>query len=373
MPYQKLFGKIESVRLQNVSKKYDGHFAVAHLDLEIRGGELLILIGPSGSGKTTTLKFINRLIEPEAGRITINGRDIMEFDPVRLRRNIGYVIQDIGLFPHMTIKDNIGLVPRLEGWPENRISERVRYLLDFVSLPPESFMFRYPSQLSGGQKQRVGLARALAMDPPLLLMDEPFGALDPILRHQLQYEFNIIKQEIGRTIVFVTHDIDEAFKLGDRIGIMADARLVQVGTPEELILEPANELVADIVDAKRKFKHIDNLRVKDLMSPLDGRYIFEASTTLDKAAAEMSDNDQEIAFVFDGPRLAGQVRMYDLLNSTGTTLGDIAVPSLAFSPFDRVAVALEEMKRRKISTAVVIEGSRPLGLFLSDEVLMRLI
>jgi len=226
MSTQRLFDRIDSVRLQQVTKKYDELFAVEQLDLDLQGGELLILIGPSGSGKTTTLRMINRLIEPDDGVITINDHDIMEFDPVRLRRNIGYVIQDIGLFPHMTIKENIGLVPRLEGWSDQEISDRVKHLLDFVSLPPESFMDRYPGQLSGGQQQRVGLARA---------MDEPFGALDPILRKQLQDEFNVIKQEIGRTILFVTHDIDEAFKLGDRIGIMSDARLIQIGTPEELI------------------------------------------------------------------------------------------------------------------------------------------
>ena len=372
---QRLFDRIESIRLANVTKKYDDRFAVDDLNLEIKGGELLILIGQSGSGKTTTLRMINRLIELDEGHITINGQDIMGFDPVKLRRNIGYVIQNIGLFPHMDIHDNIGLVPKLEGWSEGEISERVENLLDFVALPHETFINRYPRQLSGGQQQRVGLARALAMDPPLLLMDEPFGALDPLLRRQLQDEFVRIKHEIGRTIVFVTHDIDEAFKLGDRIGIMDGGKLVQVGTPEELILAPENELVASIVDADKKFKHMDTLKVRDMLSHLDDKYIFESGMGVDQALDRMAVNNVEIGIVCDGSGLAGQVEMADLLRSRGEgkTLEDIAESSIVFSPHDSVAMALAELKDRGRSVAIVMENERPFGLFFSDEVLLKLI
>jgi len=375
MSTQRLFDRIDSVRLQQVTKKYDELFAVEQLDLDLQGGELLILIGPSGSGKTTTLRMINRLIEPDDGVITINDHDIMEFDPVRLRRNIGYVIQDIGLFPHMTIKENIGLVPRLEGWSDQEISDRVKHLLDFVSLPPESFMDRYPGQLSGGQQQRVGLARALAMDPPLLLMDEPFGALDPILRKQLQDEFNVIKQEIGRTILFVTHDIDEAFKLGDRIGIMSDARLIQIGTPEELILHPENELVSDIVDAKRKFKHIDTLRVKDMMSPITDKYLFDAGMTAHEAVNRMTQTNVELAIVLDGSDLVRYVEMADLVQQKhdDVTLWDIARPAPGFSSNDHIASALGKLKDMGESLGVVMEADRPVGLFFLDNVLLKLI
>lgn len=375
MSTQRLFDRIDSVRLQQVTKKYDELFAVEQLDLDLQGGELLILIGPSGSGKTTTLRMINRLIEPDDGVITINDHDIMEFDPVRLRRNIGYVIQDIGLFPHMTIKENIGLVPRLEGWSNQEISDRVKHLLDFVSLPPESFMDRYPGQLSGGQQQRVGLARALAMDPPLLLMDEPFGALDPILRKQLQDEFNVIKQEIGRTILFVTHDIDEAFKLGDRIGIMSDARLIQIGTPEELILHPENELVSDIVDAKRKFKHIDTLRVKDMMSPITDKYLFDAGMTAHEAVNRMTQTNVELAIVLDGSDLVRYVEMADLVQQKhdDVTLWDIARPTPGFSSNDHIASALGKLKDMGESLGVVMEADRPVGLFFLDNVLLKLI
>lgn len=375
MSTQRLFDRIDSVRLQQVTKKYDELFAVEQLDLDLQGGELLILIGPSGSGKTTTLRMINRLIEPDDGIITINDHDIMEFDSVRLRRNIGYVIQDIGLFPHMTIKENIGLVPRLEGWSDQEISDRVKHLLDFVSLPPESFMDRYPAQLSGGQQQRVGLARALAMDPPLLLMDEPFGALDPILRKQLQDEFNVIKQEIGRTILFVTHDIDEAFKLGDRIGIMSDARLIQIGTPEELILHPENELVSDIVDAKRKFKHIDTLRVKDMMSPITDKYLFDAGMTAHEAVNRMTQTNVELAIVLDGSDLVRYVEMADLVQQKhdDVTLWDIARPTPGFSSNDHIASALWKLKDMGESLGVVMEADRPVGLFFLDNVLLKLI
>jgi osmoprotectant transport system ATP-binding protein len=374
MPSRKLFDRIDSIQLENITKKYNNNFAVQDLDLKIHGGELLILIGPSGSGKTTTLRMINQLIEPDEGRILINNQDIMQFDSVKLRRNIGYVIQDIGLFPHMTIRNNIGLIPKLEGWSNNEITDKVKTLLDFVSLPPDQFLYRYPNQLSGGQQQRVGLARALAMDPPLLLMDEPFGALDPILRRQLQDEFCRIKQELGRTIVFVTHDIEEAFKLGDRIAIMDGANLIQIGKPEDLIFSPINELVSDIVDSNHKFKHMDTLNVKDLMSPMDDKYIFDGNIKVNDAVTRMTDNNIELGLVYSGSDFMGTVEMVNLLKYEGDEkLQDVAQSSTTFSPMHSVSSALSELKNKNESFAVVFNGDTPKGLLLSNEVFLKLI
>lgn len=375
MRTQRLFERIESIELQNVSKKYGSRFAVDSLDLTIEGGELLILIGPSGSGKTTTLRMINRMIEPDTGTILINDRNVMQLDPVSLRRNIGYVIQNIGLFPHMSIGENVGLVPKLEGWDVVRTTERVRHLLDFVSLPPDRFIRQYPRQLSGGQQQRVGLARALVMDPPLFLMDEPFGALDPILRKQLQEEFLEIKKEIGRTIVFITHDIEEAFRLGDRIAIMDNAKLVQVGVPEDLIFDPANDLVADIVDADRKFKHMDTLNVKDLMTPLDEKYVLDGAMDACSAVEVMKNRGTELGIVFENEVLAGKVEMVNLLKceEEHTLLRDIAKPVKVFALRDSVATALSEMKKSGEYMAVVMNMDTVAGMLVSDEVLLKLI
>ncbi len=375
MQSKRLFDRIDSIRFTGITKRYGNSFAVKDLDLEIKGGELLILIGPSGSGKTTTLRMINRMIEQDSGNVTINGLDTKDVDPVRLRRNIGYVIQNIGLFPHMTIGENIGLVPKLEGWEKKQQLERIKTLLNFVSLPPEMFMDRYPGQLSGGQQQRVGLARAMAMDPPLFLMDEPFGALDPILRKQLQKEFLKIKDEINRTIVFVTHDIEEALVLGDRIAIMNQAELVQVGPPEELIFNPANDLVADIVDTQRKFKHMDTLRVKDLMSPFENKYVLEGNTEVCDAVDEMTKREIENAFVFEGEKLLGEVTMVDLMKckSKSQKLIDIARPIKTFQPKDSVAFALSELKNSGEYLAVVMNSGEPVGILVSDEVLLKLI
>ncbi|MBN2487719.1 MAG: ATP-binding cassette domain-containing protein, partial [Methanosarcinaceae archaeon] len=268
-----------------------------------------------------------------------------------------------------------GLVPKLEGWENDRIKERVRYLLDFVSLPPDLFYNRYPRQLSGGQQQRVGLARALAMDPPLFLMDEPFGALDPILRKQLQEEFLKIKMEIGRTIVFVTHDIEEAFRLGDRIAIVDQAKIVQVGPPEELIFNPATKMVSEIVDTDRKFKHMDTLNVKDLMSPFYTKYVLDSKMDTCDAVDEMTERDLETAFVFDNDQLLGRITMVDLMKCREKTqkLADVARPLKTFRPLDSVAFALSELKKSGEYLAIVMNEDHPDGILISDEVLLKLI
>ena len=213
----------------------DGRTLLSNLNLVVQPGETLVLLGRSGSGKTTTMKLINRLIDPTAGELRVEGKSTIEWDPIRLRRRIGYVIQEIGLFPHLTVEENIGVVPRLEGWAPERIHERARMLLRMVGLDADRFAVRFPRELSGGQRQRIGVARALAADPPVILLDEPFGALDPITRREIQREFKTLQQELKKTMVFVTHDIAEAFVLGNRIALLKDGELILLDVPRALL------------------------------------------------------------------------------------------------------------------------------------------
>ena len=246
------------IRLENVTKTFPGQArpAVDALDLEVAPGTTCVLIGPSGCGKTTTMRIVNRLIEPDAGRILVAGEDVTRTDPVQLRRRIGYVIQQVGLFPHMTIAENVATVPQLLAWPAERIAKRVETMLSLVGLEPDQFLHRYPRHLSGGQRQRVGVARALAADPPVLLMDEPFGAVDPIVRAGLQAELLAILRGLSKTVIFVTHDIDEAVRMGDLVAIMKDGRLVQCDPPERLLAAPKDAFVADFVGADRALKRL---------------------------------------------------------------------------------------------------------------------
>ncbi|MGW0824332.1 ABC transporter ATP-binding protein [Streptomyces sp. NPDC002845] len=245
------------IRFEHVTKRYaDGTTAVDDLSFEVAEGELVTLVGPSGCGKTTTMKMVNRLIEPTGGRILLDGEDIAAVDPVRLRRRIGYVIQQVGLFPHKTVLDNTATVPHLLGVKRAKARERAAELLDLVGLDPSVFGDRYPDQLSGGQRQRVGVARALAADPPVLLMDEPFGAVDPVVRERLQTEFLRLQQSVRKTVLFVTHDIEEAVRLGDRIAVYGDGRIEQFDTPSAVLGAPANDYVADFVGADRGLKRL---------------------------------------------------------------------------------------------------------------------
>jgi osmoprotectant transport system ATP-binding protein len=255
-----------AVRYENATKRYGGsaEAAVDHLNLEVAAGEVCVLVGPSGCGKTTAMRLVNRMVELSEGDVLVGGESVRERDPARLRREIGYVIQQVGLFPHQTITENIGAVPRLLGWKKDRIAARSTELLELIGLDPE-LGERYPVQLSGGQQQRVGVARALAADPLVMLMDEPFGAIDPINRERLQNEFLRLQAEIQKTVLFVTHDIDEAIKMGDRIAVMREGgRVEQFATPAELLMAPANDFVEDFVGADRALKRLALMRVADI-------------------------------------------------------------------------------------------------------------
>jgi osmoprotectant transport system ATP-binding protein len=266
-------GAAAEIVFDRVTKRYAGRdqAAVNDLSLTIPAGDICVLVGPSGAGKTTAMKMVNRLIEFDEGDIRIDGKSVRDQDATELRRGIGYVIQQVGLFPHFTVAENIATVPRLLGWPRVRIKERTAELLDLVSLEPE-YGDRYPAQLSGGQRQRVGLARALAADPPLMLMDEPFGALDPITRDRLQVEFLRLHEAVRKTVIFVTHDIDEAIKLGDRIAILREGGvLAQYDTPDRILAHPADDFVARFVGADRGLKRLALRRLEEIeLEPLDG-------------------------------------------------------------------------------------------------------
>mgnify|MGYP002784658466 FL=1 len=254
------------LELRGVTKRYAaaGPPAVDDLTLTVPAGEVCVLIGPSGCGKTTALKMVNRLIEPTSGEILIDGRSVRSRNPARLRREVGYVIQQVGLLPHLTVGANVATVPRLLGWDRDRIRARVAELLELIGLDPDEYAARYPAQLSGGQQQRVGLARALAADPPVMLMDEPFSAVDPITRERLQNDFLRLHRAVPKTVVFVSHDIDEAVKMADRVAVMRDGRLVQYAPPAELLADPADEFVADFVGSDRALKSLSLTRLEEI-------------------------------------------------------------------------------------------------------------
>lgn len=281
-------GRGLSIRLDELTKVYPGQRepAVDRVTMEIPAGQMTMFVGPSGCGKTTTMKIINRLIEPSSGTVSIDGQNVLGLDPNELRRHIGYVVQQIGLFPHMTIAQNIGLVPKLLGWSKDKVRARIDELLEMTGLDPATFRARYPRQLSGGQQQRVGVARALAADPPVLLMDEPFGATDPITRERLQTEFRRLQRELGKTVVFVTHDFEEALKLGDRIAVLAErSRIVQYDTPARLLAHPADDYVRSFIGSAPYLKQLALATVADVeLQPVpaaaDGLATVERSASL---------------------------------------------------------------------------------------------
>jgi osmoprotectant transport system ATP-binding protein len=327
------FPQAAELELRNVEKRYPGQRqpAIPDLSLSVPAGEVCVLVGPSGSGKTTAMRLINRMIPLTGGDILLGGRSVLQIAPVELRREIGYVIQQIGLFPHLTINDNIATVPKLLGWDKERTRARVRELLGLIGMDPDELGPRYPAQLSGGQRQRVGVARALAADPPLMLMDEPFGAIDPINRSRLQDEFLRLQAQVRKTVVFVTHDIDEAIKMGDKIAILRQGgQLAQYASPEEILTAPADEFVAEFVGADRALKRLGLSTLADvkLLAPNgaapDARLPL-TTTVRDALSAVLARGGAPVAVVdpADGDRVLGTVSL-ELL---GGLLGEGALAS----------------------------------------------
>ncbi|MES9558561.1 MULTISPECIES: betaine/proline/choline family ABC transporter ATP-binding protein [unclassified Streptomyces] len=287
------------IRFEHVTKRYaDGTTAVDGLSFEVAEGELVTLVGPSGCGKTTTMKMVNRLIEPTEGRIFVDGDDISAIDPVRLRRRIGYVIQQVGLFPHRTILENTATVPHLLGWKRGKGRQRAAELLDLVGLDPSVYGDRYPDQLSGGQRQRVGVARALAADPPVLLMDEPFGAVDPVVRERLQNEFLKLQEQVRKTVLFVTHDIEEAVRLGDRIAVYGQGSIEQFDSPATVLGAPATPYVADFVGADRGLKRLSVTPIEE--GDLDQPPVVHLDDSLARATERLRAEGARWAVVLDG-------------------------------------------------------------------------
>ena len=355
-----------TVAFDRATKRYAGTGAgrpgaVEDLSLEVPAGKICVLVGPSGCGKTTSLKMVNRLIEPTSGRILIDGADAAARDVTELRRSIGYVIQQVGLFPHQTIGENIGTVPRLLGWPEAQRRARSEELLTLVGLDPATHRDRYPSELSGGERQRVGVARALAADPPVMLMDEPFGAVDPIVRERLQNEFLRLQAHLAKTILFVTHDIDEAIKMGDLVAVMeVGGRLAQFGTPDEILSNPASDFVARFVGADRGLKRLALSRVRDL--PLRPVATARAGTDASAArAAVVADPLGYLLLLDDRDRPIGWIAGGDLPTS-GPLTESLAIPgSPLLDPETTLKDALSMLLNAGVQVGVVVD---PRGAFV---------
>jgi osmoprotectant transport system ATP-binding protein len=360
------------VTLDHVSKRYGPAgtpLAVSDLSLTIPAGEIVVLVGPSGCGKTTTMKMINRLIEPTSGRITIDGEDVMALPAVELRRRIGYVIQQVGLFPHLTVAENVAVVPRLLRWPEPRIRDRVEQLLDLVRLEPASYRDRYPSALSGGERQRVGVARALAADPPLMLMDEPFGAVDPILRDRLQNEFLRLQARVRKTIVFVTHDVDEAIKMADRIAILQRGGiLAQYDTPDAILAAPASEFVARFVGADRGLKRLSLGRVRDLplITPITAR---PGEPRID-VRKRLEAPDADYALMLDADdRPLGWIARRELQDEGNLAAEDATPGSPTIEPETTLRDALSTMLGSSVQLGVVVDDrDRVIGVVSVDAI-----
>jgi len=309
--------KLENLTKQFSQKNGNTFNAVDNVSLHVPEGEMCVLLGPSGCGKTTTLKMINRLIPSTSGKILINGEDTSNLDTTTLRRNIGYVIQQIGLFPNMTIEENITVVPRMLGWDKKRCQQRATDLMSMVALDPNKFLHRYPKEMSGGQQQRIGVIRALAADPPVLLMDEPFGAVDPINREAIQNEFLDMQRQLKKTVMLVSHDIDEALKLGDRIAVFGQGRIVQCASPDELLAKPANEFVGSFVGQDRTLKRLLLVQAGDVTDQQPTISV-QKSTSLTQAFGTMDDNDmRSITVVDDDGKPLGFVKRREARGASG--------------------------------------------------------
>jgi osmoprotectant transport system ATP-binding protein len=349
------------IRFEKVTKIYPGSQAAAvnDIDLEVAEGEICVLIGPSGCGKTTLMRMVNRLIPITSGSIYVNGKNIMSQDVIELRCSIGYAIQQIGLFPHMTVADNIATVPKLLKWDKRRIEARVDELLSMVQLEPAVFRHRYPRELSGGQAQRVGVARAMATDPPVMLMDEPFGAIDPINREVLQDEFLSIQEKIRKTIIFVTHDIHEAIKMGNKIALLNAGRLVQFGSPEGLLTSPANQFVKDFVGSDRALKRLDLLKVQDAM--LKNPVHCHDTDEIQAVHQYMREKELNYLLVCDSQdHLLGYVNYRDIVDRCGKIGDRVKRMTLTVSPRRNLKEALSKMLSYDIGIVVAVDDENRL-------------
>jgi osmoprotectant transport system ATP-binding protein len=362
------------ITFEGVSKRYgDESYAVENFDLEVAEGELCVLVGPSGGGKTTILRMVNRMVEPSSGRVLVDGRDVAKVDRVELRRRTGYVIQQAGLFPHLKVADNVASVPRLLGWDRARTEARVNEMLELVGLNPAAFADRYPNELSGGQAQRVGVARALAGDPPVLLMDEPFGAVDPIARGRLQQEFLALQERLHKTVMFVTHDVDEAVVMGNRIAVLSQGgRLEQYDSPAEVLGHPASSFVADFIGADRGLRRLSvtPIEVADLYAPPAVR---PGTPIAQAAAAVAAYGDHWAAVVNEDGKLLGWVQPQEVEGAPGdgarSTVERYMRP---LPPGPRVALgsnlkaAFAEMLQQDAAWVPVFDGDRYLGVLTPD-------
>ncbi len=361
------------IRFEHVTKIYPGQSecAVTDLTLEVPEGETCVLVGPSGCGKTTTMKMVNRLIEPTSGTIYVGGKDVTKMDPIELRRGIGYVIQEIGLFPHMSITNNIATVANLLGWDKERISARVDELLRLMGMEPAEFRNRYPHELSGGQKQRIGVARALGVDPPVMLMDEPFGAIDPITRERLQNEFLRLQEKLKKTVIFVTHDINEAIKMGNKIAILqVGGILEQYGTPDEILAYPANRFVEDFVGADRTLKRLNLVRVYEVMDD----HPFTAMTTQSIEEVEeymRKENVDNLLVIDPGRVLKGYVSWKTLQGKRGW-ISDVVHPVATTVGMEATLKdALSEMLTCDIGYVCVVDDETRLRGLITSSALQK--
>ncbi len=366
------------IQLENVTKKYPAgdQPAVNNLSLTVPSGEICTLIGPSGCGKTTTLKMVNRLIEPTGGNIFVSVEkgqivNALEMDPIDLRRKIGYVIQQIGLFPHRTILENIGTVPKLLGWSKAQIQDRAIELLEMMNMPRD-YLTRYPVELSGGQRQRIGVARAMAVDPPIMLMDEPFGAIDPINRNLLQNEFLRLQRDLKKTILFVTHDIDEAIKMSDKMCILnVGGHLEQFDSPANILANPSNEFVENFVGADRALKQLNLMRVEEIMDTHPPLLRFDQPA--EQALADMRERDLGLAYVVDASqRLLGYVVRRDLRGKSGQVTDFLNEDATGIEINTTLRDGLSEMLMRDYPSACILDRGRVQGL-INLEMIQRTI
>ena len=360
------------IQFQNINKSFRNQKILNNINLNIKKGELAVLIGPSGCGKTTTLKMINRLIRPTSGHIFINGEDVEKKDIIKLRRKIGYVIQQTGLFPHMTVKENIELIPRLEKVNKQKIIEKTYELMHMIDLNPEEFLYRFPTQLSGGQMQRIGVARAFAYDPDIILMDEPFSALDPVSRNQLQQELVELQDKMKKTIVFVTHDMDEAVKIADKICILNKGEIVQCDTPEDILKNPVNEFVSNFVGKNRIWTVPDLIKAKDIMN--ENPITANANDTLKACIDKMRVNKVDSIFIVDeNNRLEGLITIRTLQNvkSSNVLAKDVMNKSL-FTVYENYSILnlLQLVNDNDLSAIPIVDRQRRLKGLITPSTLV---